>query len=215
MRFLALPLCLVVISTAGCPAKVATIEIAPAKVDLRSDTQTRVLTATPKDEAGAAIEGERVTTWSSADVGVVIVDTSGKVKPTGSGTTTVTATIEEKTASVPVTVILLKRIQLQSPAMVIVAGTPSEPLALNFMNERGEQIAPDGQKISWKTADPAVAKVSETGVVTGIAAGSTLLTAEVPPLKAEMTVTVNPPPEAVPAPVPGAPDAPVPTPPTK
>lgn len=198
MRLL-LPLSLAVIVVAGCPAKVASVEVSPPKVELRADNQTKQLSATVKDAAGNVLEGERVTTWKSADNAVATVDMTGKVKPAGSGATTITVTIDEQSATVPVSVILLKRIQLQSPAMVIVAGTPSEALVLNFMNERGERIEPEGQKATWKTTDPAIATVTDAGVVTGVAVGSTLLTAQVGELKAEMTLTVNPPPEPVPA----------------
>ncbi|MDP2341095.1 MAG: Ig-like domain-containing protein [Deltaproteobacteria bacterium] len=201
-----LPLTAFVVVVAGCPAKVATVEVTPPKVELRADSQSQVLMATPKDAEGMAIEGERPVTWKSGDPAVATVDSGGKVKPAGSGATTITATIEEQSASIPVTVVLLKRIQLQSPAMVIVAGVPSEAIALNFMNERGEVIDANGLKAKWKTADPAIANVNEAGVVTGVAAGSTLLTAEVKDLKAEMTVTVNPPPEPPPPETPPAPE---------
>lgn len=202
MRSLPLSLCFVVVAAAGCPAKVATVEISPPKVELRSDNQTKQLSATAKDLEGNVLEGERVVAWKTADPAVATIDSAGMVKPAGTGTTTVTATIEEQSASIPIAVILLKRIQLQSPAMVVVAGVPSEPLALNFMNERGEPLPPEDRKVRWKTADPAIAVVSDAGVVTGVTAGSTLLTAEVNELKAEMTVTVNPPPEPEPEPVP-------------
>ena len=202
MRFVS-ALALVVV-VAGCQAKVAAIDIAPQKLEIRSDAESKKLSATPKDKDGAAIEEERPVTWKSGDPAVATVDATGTVKPAGSGNTTITATIEEISANVPVTVVLLKRIQLPSPAMVVIAGVPSESLTVNFMNERGEPIEVKDAKVTWKTNDAAIATVSDTGVVTGVAAGSTLLTAESKELKAEMTVTVNPAPEPVPAP-----DAPV------
>lgn len=197
MRFV-LPLSLFVVVAAGCPAKVATVEVAPAKVELKADSESKKLTATAKDKDGVAIEEERPVTWKSADPAVATVDAAGLVKPAGSGTTTVTATIEEQSASANVSVTLIKRMQLPSPAMVVVATVASEPLTVNFMNERGEPVAVKDAKVTWKTADPAIATVSDTGVVTGVAAGSTLLTAESKELKAEMTVTVNPAPEPTP-----------------
>jgi uncharacterized protein YjdB len=195
---LALPLTLVVVVAAGCPAKVASVEVVPPKVELKADSESKKLTATPKDAKGQAIEGDKVVTWKSADPAVATVDSAGMVKPAGSGTTTVTATIDEQSAAATVSVALIKRMQLPSPAMVVVATVPSEPLVVNFMNERGEPVEVKEAKVKWKTADPAIATVSDTGVVTGVAAGSTLLTAEAKELKAEMTVTVNPPPEAPP-----------------
>lgn len=187
-----------VVVAAGCPAKVASVEVAPPKVELKADNESKKLTATAKDKDGAAIEDERPVTWKSADPAVATVDGNGVVKPAGSGQTTITATIEEQSATATVGVTLIKRMQLPSPAMVVVATVASEPLRVNFMNERGELVDVKDPKITWKTADPAIATVSDTGVVTGVAAGSTLLTAEAKELKAEMTVTVNPPPEPVP-----------------
>ncbi len=197
MRFV-LPLSLFVVVAAGCPAKVASVEIAPAKVELKSDAETKKLTATAKDKDGVAIEEERPVTWKSADPAVATVDATGTVKPAGSGATTITATIEEQSATASVGVTLIKRMQLPSPAMVVVATVASEALTVNFMNERGEPVDVKDAKVTWKTADPAIATVSDAGVVMGVAAGSTLLTAEAKELKAEMTVTVNPAPEPVP-----------------
>ena len=205
MRFASVSVAVVVLSSVGsltaCETKIASIDITPPKVELKADNESKQLSATPKDKDGTAIEDERVAVWKSADPAVATVTATGLLKPAGSGSTTVTATIEEVSASVPVSVVLVKRMQLPSPAMVLVAGVPSEALTVNFMNERGERIEMDA-KVRWKTSDPAIATVTDAGVVTGVVAGSTLLTAEAKELKAEMTVTVNPAPEAVPVPVP-------------
>jgi uncharacterized protein YjdB len=56
--------------------------------------------------------------------------------------------------------------------------------------------------------NPAVATVSETGVITGVTSGSTTLTVSTKELKAEMTVTVNPAPETAPTDGGAAPEAP-------
>ena len=134
MRLCSFASCLVVLAViTACQAKVESIDIIPRKIEFTSDTQTRLLTATPIDKDGVVIEGDRAITWSSADPAVAAVEAGGKVKPTGSGSTTITATIDEKTASIPVAVAMLKRIQMQSLSMVVVAGVPSEPLPLNFI----------------------------------------------------------------------------------
>lgn len=191
-----------VVVLSACPAKVASIEVAPAKLSFDAEAASKPLTATLKDADGAAIEqGDKVIAWTSKDPAVATVDANGAVRPAGSGTTIVTAAYEEVSGTAAVDVVLLKRIQLQSPAMVLVVGTPSDALALNFMNERGEPIAIDAEKgpkwpIVWKTADPAIASVNEKGVVTPVSPGSTTLTVEANELKAEMTITVNPAPEA-------------------
>jgi uncharacterized protein YjdB len=195
------PVAALVAVLAGCEAKVASVELSPAKVSLRSDSQTQKLTATPKDAEGAAIEGERPVAWTSADPAVATVDAQGVVKPTGSGKTTITATIDEHAATAEVDVLLVKAIRLPSLAAVVVVGTPSPPFAVVFTNEKGEPVTPDPalSQLTWKTENAAVATVSDTGVVTGVAAGSTTLTVSTKELKAEMTITVNPAPEGAPA----------------
>lgn len=195
------PAAALLFAIAGCEAKVASVEVAPNKVSLRSDAQSQKLTATPKDDKGEAIEGDRPVTWASADPNVAAVDAQGLVKPVGSGKTTVSATVETHSASVEVDVLLTKAIRLPSLAAVVLVGTPTEPFAVVFTNEKGEPITPDPSftTLTWKTENPAVATVSETGVVTGVAPGSTTLTVSTKELKADMTITVNPAPEAPPA----------------
>jgi uncharacterized protein YjdB len=206
---------ILVVALAGCQAKVATVEVTPPKFSFRSESQSQRLTATPKDDEGTAIEGERPVTWVSADPAVAAVDAQGLVKPIGSGKTTITATIEEHTATAEVDVLLTKAIRLPSLAAVVVVGKPSEPYAVVFTNEKGEPITPDPSvgKVTWKIENPAVATVSDDGVVTGLTPGSTTLTVATKELKAEMTLTVNPAPEGAPVDgvVPPAP-APAPTP---
>jgi hypothetical protein len=205
IRPVAMLLC--VLACAACPAKVATVEVAPAKMVFDSDLATKNLTVVLKDDDGQLIEEPRPMTFTSQDFNVVKVDATGVVKPMGSGATSIKVTVEEQTGVAAVEVVLLKRIQLQTPALVLVAGTPSEALRLNYMNERGEALEVDlvkrpAWKAEWKTADPAVATVTDAGVVTGVSAGSTAVLVTVGDLKAEMKLTINPLPEPEPAPVP-------------
>ena len=205
IRPVAMLLC--VLACAACPAKVATVEVAPAKMLFDTDLATKNLTVVLKDDGGQTIEEPRPMTFTSKDLNVVKVDATGVVKPMGSGATSITVTVEEQTGVTAVEVVLLKRIQVQTPALVLVAGTPSEALRLNYMNERGEALEVDlakrpAWKAEWKTADPAVATVTDAGVVTGVAAGSTTVLVTVGELKTEMKLTINPLPEPEPAPVP-------------
>ncbi len=182
---------------AACTPEVATLEVAPSTLALRSDAQSQRLTATPKDKDGNPVDGEHTVVWTSSDAAIAAVDAQGLVKPVGSGKATVTAALGEHTANVSVDVVLTKAIRLPSLAAVVVVGVPSEPFAVVFTNEKGEPITPDESvgKLAWKTENPAVATVNDAGVVTGVAAGSTTLTVSTKELKAEMTLTVNPAPE--------------------
>ena len=186
-----LALAVVVALASGCPAKVASIEVTPPKVNLRGENEMKTLVATPKDDEGNALEGKTVT-WSSSDTGIAVVDSTGKVKPAGSGTATITAKVDEASGTAAVTVQLLKGVRLEAPAIVIKVGTPRAPLKVAFTNEKGEVIDAKDQKIDWKTADPNIATVGPDGAIQGVSAGSTSITAKVMGLSADVAVTVNP-----------------------
>ena len=203
------PAAMVLVFTVGaaCQTKVETVEVAPAKVLFDSDIAMKNLTVILKDADGAILEEPRPMTFTSRDPGIAKVDAVGVVKPIGTGKTVITVTVEEKTTTSNVEVVLLKRIQLQTLALVLEAGTAGEPLRLDYMNERGEVLDVDlvkrpTWKAAWATGDTAVATVTDTGVVTGVAAGTTTLVASVGDLKAEMKLTINPAPEPEPAQVP-------------
>lgn len=207
MRHVSVVLVVASILLGGCQAKVAAVEVSPAKLSFSAAAEGKTLIVSLKDADGNPIEDPRPIAWTSADPKVAQVDDKGNVKAAGTGNTTVTATVEEQSATAAIEVVILKQIQLQGIALVLVAGTSSEPISMNFLNERGEPLTPDFEKRPawkpvWKSGDPAVATVTDAGVVTAVAAGTTVITATVGDLKSELTLTVNPPPEPEPAPAP-------------
>lgn len=175
----------------ACSPSIETIDITPPKVKLTAEADTKLLLATPKDADGLAIEG-KTATWKSSDPAVAAVDGNGKVKPAGTGKATITATIEEKSGTAEVEVLLLKSIKLESPAIVITVGSPNPPLKMAFMNEKGDPLTLPDAKVEWKSADPNIATVGADGAITGVAPGSTTVNARVNELSADVAVTVNP-----------------------
>jgi alpha-tubulin suppressor-like RCC1 family protein len=71
---------------------VASVDVSPTGDSLLIG-ETRQLTATPKDAAGAALIGRRVA-WSSSDPSVATVSASGLLTAVSQGAVTVTATVE-------------------------------------------------------------------------------------------------------------------------
>ena len=117
--------------------------------------------------------------WSSANTGVATVDASGKVTGVAAGTTQITfTTLQGCSESVSVTV-------NQSPT---ITGFSSVC--------RGSTIQLEGSgtpsSVSpWISSLPAVASVTSTGLVTGLSAGTTVLTyTESNGCKATLTLTV-------------------------
>ncbi|HYN82575.1 MAG TPA: Ig-like domain-containing protein, partial [Gemmatimonadaceae bacterium] len=83
------------------PAPVATVSIAPAKVDLVPDG-TEILQAIPKDAGGSTLTN-RISEWSTSDPSIATV-AAGVVTGVAIGTATITASVEGHTASAEVTV---------------------------------------------------------------------------------------------------------------
>lgn len=84
------------------PPAVASVEVSPAALSLTIGAGA-VLTATPRDDGGAALVG-RTVTWSTADGGVATVDGAGTVSAVAAGATTITATVEGVSGSAAVRV---------------------------------------------------------------------------------------------------------------
>jgi uncharacterized protein YjdB len=135
--------------------------------------------------------------WSSSDAGIV------RVSPTGGLATVVasggeawlyarTATGLVDSARVAVRA-PLARLDLSSAAETVLVGGTATLTAIG-RDAAGGVVT--GQPVTWSSANPAVAVVSTTGVVTGVAPGTATITASSGALRASGTVTVLPAPVA-------------------
>jgi hypothetical protein len=91
-------------STSPSPAPVASITLSITALTV-APQQTLTVTATPRDSAGNALTG-RLVTWTSSQPAVATIDQNGVVTGIAGGMTTLTATIEGKSAAVTITVTL-------------------------------------------------------------------------------------------------------------
>jgi protocatechuate 3,4-dioxygenase beta subunit len=80
-----------------------TVTVAPATVTLNAIGATQQLTATVKDQNGAAMSGQAIT-WSSSSTAVASVSTAGVVTALANGTAQVTATAGSASGSAAITV---------------------------------------------------------------------------------------------------------------
>lgn len=144
--------------------------------------ETAALTAAadPADATGFAV------TWSVEDPEVATVSEDGTVTAVAVGTTTVTASCGEFSASCTVTVGVHAEIsQLDKQAMSIAAGS-SDILT--------PTVYPGSGVVDpwvWETSDPAIATVSEDGTVTGVAPGTATITFRCGQTSASCTVTIT------------------------
>jgi acetyl esterase/lipase/uncharacterized protein YjdB len=132
------------------------------------------ITATPQDANGAAVPGVALS-WSSDNATVAVVNGSGSVQGIGVGDATVRVTAEGTTAEAEIHVraTVASVTVTPNPASVRLNGTGQ--LGATLRDAAGNVI--EGGASSWTSADPSIASVSSSGVVTGVALGTVTITA--------------------------------------
>ncbi len=154
---------------------------------------TAPLTATPRDASGQPLS--RAVTWSSSSTAVATVDLNGVVHGVGPGTTTITATSEEKSASLTLIV------STTPVASVTVAPTTGSvnvgaTIALTGTAKDAGGAILAGRVFAWGTANAAIATVTAAGVVRGVAGGTVTITGTSEGKRATASITVIVPPVA-------------------
>ena len=133
-------------------------------------------TATLRDLNNVTLTGRPIT-WSSTNTAVATVSTTGQVTATGVGTTTISATSEGKTGGLTFRVLApVATVNVTTPGDSVLLGGTLQATATLF-----DGAAPPNQlgtrPVSWSSSDPTRATVSATGVITGVAVGTTNITA--------------------------------------
>lgn len=148
----------------------------------RGTSDKLTVTATPE----ADLAGKTVT-WSSTDNSVVNVDQEGNIEATGVGTATITASCEEFSDSVTITVNApLTGITLNTQETSIKKGDTAD-LDVIYTPED----TTDDKTVTWTSSDDEIATVDENGVVTALKDGETTITATVGSHTAECLVHVR------------------------
>ncbi len=176
--------------SATCTVTVTAKKIEPTDLILNRSTASIVegesitLTATVKPENATYTE----ITWASDNEAVATVDAEGKVTAIATGTTTITATCGEISATCAVTVTAKK----------------IEPTGLSISPEKAELVEGESLKITatvepenatyaeitWASDNEEVATVDANGTVTAITAGTATIIATCGEISATCTVTV-------------------------
>ena len=173
------------------PPRPTTVTVTPATAELAAHAVTVQLTAEVRDQNGQAMTGAAIA-WSSNDASVASVDRSGVVTAQQDGVTTITATAGTASGNAAVTVARVATSVSVSP----VADTleVADTLRLFAAARDANDYALPGVVFAWTSSDTLVAVVDSSGLVTGIAAGTTMVTATAGELMGHAEVTVVPPP---------------------
>jgi len=174
--------------TCAQPA-VASVVVSPASATVPVG-QTLQLTGTPEDANGNPLSG-RTISWSSGSSAVAAVNGNGLVTGVAAGAATITATSESKsgTAAITVTSVPVASVTV-SPATVSLQPGQTQQLTATPNDASGNALS--GRMVTWASGNTAVATVSGSGLVSGVAAGSTTITATSEGKSGGASVTVTP-----------------------
>ena len=175
------------------PAAVATtVTVTPGSTALSALGETARFTAEVRDQNGQAMAGAAVA-WASSDASVVTVDAAGVATAAANGSATITATAGPVSGTAAVTVAQVVTAVAVSPAAAtLVAFGDTVRLLADATDANGHAVA--SSEFSWSSSDTLVARVDDSGLVTGVDEGIATITATTGDYSgaAEITTVENP-----------------------
>ena len=171
---------------------VASVTVAPATATVQVG-QTVPLAATTKDANGNVLTG-RAVTWTSGAPSVATVSGTGVVTGVAAGgPVTITATSEGQSGTAAITVVPVPVASVTvAPAAATIQIGQTVKLSATTKDANGNVLT--GRPVTWASGNTAVATVSATGVVTGVAPGGPVtITATSEGQSGTAAVTVSPP----------------------
>jgi hypothetical protein len=172
------------------PATLTSLAVTPSNASIvKGGAKAFSATGTYSDGTTGGV----AVTWSSATPAVASINAAGLATGLTAGTTTITATsgTVTGTATLAVSPATLASLQV-TPATPSVAQGASTPLVATGTYTDGS-TANLTASATWVSASPAIALVNAGGLVTGVAVGSTTLTATSGSISGSVTLTVTAP----------------------
>jgi CubicO group peptidase (beta-lactamase class C family) len=156
------------------PAPVASVAVKPDTASVIAGATT-TLTAELRDASGAVLTG-RAVTWASDATAVATVSSTGVVSAVSVGTARITATSEGRSgqATITVTPPPVASVTIAPDSLDVVLRATTQ-LAATARDAGGAVLG--GRTVNWTSANPAVATVSGSGLVTALTQGTTTITA--------------------------------------
>lgn len=166
-------------------AKPTTVVVSPDAARLNRD-ETVQLSATVFDQLGREMDDVDVS-WASGDPGVATVSSSGLVTAEGGGSTMVTATARDARGTATVTVRQPVDVVRVRPSTAAISSTGDLQLRATALDGDRNELDVSFQ---WKSSDPSVALVDQSGAVSGESTGSATITSSAGGKEATSEITV-------------------------
>ena len=156
-------------------AVATSIALSTASVTFASLQSTQTITATVKDQRDTPMIGAQVS-WVSSDTAVATVSSAGVVTALRNGAATVTARSGSASANASVSVAqVATTISIGGPTTRSVAMGDTVRLVADVRDAGSHPVA--GMVVTWSSSDATVARVSTSGLVTGIRNGAATIMA--------------------------------------
>lgn len=140
--------------------------------------------------AGAALSG-RAVTWTSSNPALATVTDAGVITGVAPGLVSITATSDGRSGSAALTVVPapVNVVSLTLPVVTLVSARTMQAMVV-LRDERNAALT--GRRVTWASSNPAVAMVDATGLITGVASGTTTISASAEGKNATAELTVIP-----------------------
>lgn len=173
------------------PAAVTEVAVAPSAREL-TPGDTAHFSVQLRDVRGALLSG-RAVVWSSSDAEVVTVVNGVATALAAGGPVTITASVEgvSGTAQVTVSDAAVAAVTVEPDTTVLLVSETVQ-FAATLTDADGDTLT--GPTVAWTSSDAAIAEVSGTGIVTGVAEGGPItISATAEGVTGVASVTVAPP----------------------
>jgi hypothetical protein len=169
-----------------------TITVAPASASIaKGKTQSFTATGTFSDNSTQNLTTQ--VTWASGSPAVATISASGVATGVGTGSASITATLNGVTGQAVLTV--------TPSALVSIAVSPSGAV---IPKGKGQQFTATGTfadgttqdvsgQVTWSSGTPSVATISSSGAAVALAPGTTTIGATLSGISAQVVLTVSPP----------------------
>ena len=158
-------------------ANLISIQVTPANPSIALGTNVQ-LTATGSFDDGSTQQLTNVT-WSSSDVNIASINSSGLATSTGTGSVTISATsgTVSGTVSLSVTAATLQSIAVTPANSSMSIGTTRQFTATGTFSDSSTQDITGS--VLWGSSNPAAATINNQGLATSAATGVTVISATV------------------------------------